>query len=65
MEYMKILCYDIKYKDTSIIKPKEVEIRVAMPADWRFEFMSAKLAVKAVLESETGSEVIAFDWRPI
>ena len=65
MEYKKILCYDIKYKNTNVSKPKEVEIMVAMPDDWRFEFISAKLAVKAVLESEIGVEVAAFDWRPI
>ena len=65
MEYTKILCYDIRYKKPGIKAPNEVEVQVILPETWRFDYVPAKQAVKAVLESVIKLEVLTFEWRPI
>ena len=60
----RVLCYDIKYLD-NIEGSEEVEVLVNLPANWRFDYIPARNAVKEVLEKQTKSKVSRFEWRPI
>lgn len=60
----RILCYDIHYADY-IEGPEEVEVLVNLPANWKFDYVPARNAVKEVLEKQTELKVNRFEWRPL